>query len=324
MQNIVPFVKLLVISDLATSSCLNYLLYMQLISTYPKESPLSFEHRFLLQPYLLENRHSISELSMASLYPFTKKRYYTVSNYDEDHYIIRGFQENNGKKERFAILPSGYPTKELIVDLFKDVDEINTIGEHNYKEWQQKLEKDNLPYKVVEDRDNADYIYDRQSLVDLVGQALHKKMAHAKKFSQSYPNRIIVPSHLVKTEDMVEVLDQWAEGKDVVEDYNATLLAINLREELKMRGIVVFVDNKPVAFTLAEMDGEDRVITHIEKALVQYKGIFQYINRAFAKDLPSSVTEINRAQDLGIPGLRQAKLTYEPKRLLMKYKIRKD
>lgn len=300
---------------------------MHSIPTYPEETPLVLDHAQELQPYLLEHRHGISELSMASLYPFTKKRHYTVSTYDDPAgnkaYLIRGLQWAEGKEEVFAILPSGFPGAQMMEDLFSRVREINTIGEHLVPSWETGIARHQLPMQVKEDRDNADYLYDRKNLVELVGQSLHKKLAHAMHFAEDHPDRVLVPSHLADPKHMIAVLDSWAAGRDLVEDYNATLLAIEHQEALAMKGVILYTGNTPVAFTLGEEDGHSRFIIHIEKAIGSYRGVYQYINRAFASELPERVTEINREQDLGIPGLRQAKLTYKPSSLLMKYKIRR-
>lgn len=299
---------------------------MHLIPTYPAETPLELAHKEELQSYLLERRHGISEFSMASLFPFTEKRHYTISAYtDMDGkraYIIRGLQWNDEKKETFAMLPSGYPGKELFEDLFTKIDEINTISEVYLPEWEQQLQTHHPQMLLSEDRDNADYIYDRKSLIELVGQNLHKKLAHALRFAKKNPHRVLVPSHLARPEDMVQILDDWTKGRDMIEDYKATMLAITHQSELGLKGMVLYTNDKPVAFTLGEADEDSRFIVHIEKANTKYRGIYQYINRAFVADLPETIVEINRAQDLGIPGLRQAKSTYEPSRLLMKYKIR--
>lgn len=299
---------------------------MHLIPTYPAKAPLELIHKEELQPYLLEKRHGISEFSMASLFPFTKKRHYTVSSYTdpdgEKAFIIQGLQWNDGKEETFAMLPSGYPGKELFQDLFTNIDEINTISEVYHSAWKHQLQTHHPHLILEEDRDNADYIYDRKSLIDLVGQSLHKKLAHALRFADENPHRVLLPAHLARPSDMIHTLDAWLKGRNMVEDYKATVLAIENQQELGLRGMVLYTNDIPVAFTLGEPDGDSRFIVHIEKADTSYRGIYQYINRAFVADLPESVTEVNREQDLGIPGLRQAKLTYKPTRLLMKYRIR--
>jgi hypothetical protein len=299
---------------------------MHLIPKYPDEVPLELAHFHELQNFLITHRHGVSEFSFASLYPFTKKRHYTVSSYTDAKgelgYLFRGDQIIDGNKERFAMFPKGYPGKELIHDIFSYVQEINGIGEEIVHQWKPFIETNHPRLLLQEDRDNADYIYLKKHLIDLPGPSLHKKLQHALKFADAYPNRVLVPSHLANTSDMVAVLDAWAEGKDVVEDYQATMLAIEHRETLGLKGDVLYVDDKPIAFALGEEDGPSRFVVHIEKAIGSYRGVYQYINRAFAAELPEKILEINREQDLGIPGLRQAKSTYKPIRLQMKYRIR--
>ena len=299
---------------------------MHAIPTYPDETPLELGHLQTIQPFLLENRHGVSEFSMASLYPFTKKRHYTVSTFLDDHreqaYLIRGIQYTEEREEIFAMLPKGYPGKDIISDLSHRVQEINTIAEDLEPAWKRALATHHQDLSLEEDRDNADYIYLRKNLIELSGPSLHKKMVHVHHFAEDHPDRVLVPSHLAKSSDMIDVLDRWSEGKDAIEDYRATLLAIEWREELGLRGVVLYVGDVPVAFTLGEEDTKERFIIHVEKAVGEYRGVYQYINRAFALELPERFVEINREQDLGIPGLRQAKKTYKPSRLLMKHRIR--
>jgi len=312
---------------LAERNRFGYAFCMHSIPEYPGSSPLVLEHLDSVQPFLLANRDHISELSMASLYPFTAKRDYRVFRYTKkDNSIAYGFIAKGTASEEmplYAFLPAGYPGPKIIESLMKDVAQINTIGQQTLPSWEQGVHSFHPELVIEEDRDNADYLYDRQSLVELVGQALHKKLAHAQKFADDNPQRILVPARLCDDRDMLEVLHSWAEGKDTVEDLDSTALAIQYRKELGMDGAVLYAKDKPVAFTLGEADGQNRFIIHIEKAVPGYRGVYQYINRAFAASLPESIIEINREQDLGIPGLRQAKLTYKPSSYVMKYKIRK-
>ncbi len=301
---------------------------MLTIPRFPDSVDLSIRHKNILQPFLLKHRHHISEYSMASLLPFTKKREYTVSSYidqaGEEAFLFIGKDRSGDQETLFAMIPAGYPGKEIIKQLRGTVTEINTIAGQLEGIWKQQLKSDGFHFKLEEDRDNADYLYDRKSLIDLSGQVLHKKMAHVNRFIKEHPERIIIPTHIAPASDMISVLDQWAEGKDVVEDYLATRLAIENHELLSLSGYVLYSKDTPIAFTLGEFTSNDTFIVHIEKALTTYKGVYQYINRACVSLLPENITTVNREQDLGIPGLRQAKMTYQPKDLLMKYRIRVD
>jgi len=297
---------------------------MSIIPSFPDSTELSYEHIPQIQSFLIDNRYTISEYSVASLIPFTHKRGYTVSRYVHEHgkdaYLFIGKE----KDYRFAMIPAGYPGKIIMNELKTMVYEVNTIARELTDQWMEGMRKDGFLCTIDEDRDNADYLYDRQSLIDLSGQVLHKKMAHVNRFIKDHPERILLPTHIAPEKDMITVLDAWAEGKASVEDYDATRFAIEHREALSLTGYVLYSQDNPIAFTLGELASEDTFIVHIEKALTTYKGVYQYINRAAVSLLPEGIQTINREQDLGIPGLRQAKMTYQPKGFLMKYRLRFD
>jgi len=63
-------------------------------------------------------------------------------------------------------------------------------------------------------------------------------------------------------------------------------------------------------------------VIHFEKAALkkEYTGIYQYVNQAFTAVLPEQYELINREQDLGDPGLRQAKESYRPVDFVKKYR----
>jgi hypothetical protein len=94
-------------------------------------------------------------------------------------------------------------------------------------------------------------------------------------------------------------------------------------EELQQCGGIFYVNGEPVAYCLGEelAQGTSYVI-HFEKAVVaeQYKGVYQFVNQAFAAVLPDKYDTINREQDLGHPGLRQAKESYSPTGFVKKYR----
>ncbi|MDR2732198.1 MAG: phosphatidylglycerol lysyltransferase domain-containing protein, partial [Fibromonadaceae bacterium] len=96
-------------------------------------------------------------------------------------------------------------------------------------------------------------------------------------------------------------------------DYDSAKEALELHEFLGFSGLVFYVKGTPVGYCQGEiLPDEKSFAVHFEKAIDKYKGIYQYINQEFAKSILENITYINREQDLGDEGLRQAKMTYRP------------
>lgn len=91
---------------------------------------------------------------------------------------------------------------------------------------------------------------------------------------------------------------------------------------LEMQGGVILIEGEVEAFTLGELLNKDTAVVHIEKANPEIRGLYALINQQFCEQAWGKVPFINREQDLGEPGLRTAKLSYNPIRLVEKYRIR--
>jgi hypothetical protein len=88
-----------------------------------------------------------------------------------------------------------------------------------------------------------------------------------------------------------------------------------------IKGAIISVDDRPAAFTVAEVFREDALLIHFEKGLHEYSGIYQAINQMFLEH-NRTYSLVNREQDLGDEGLRQAKLSYNPAGFVRKYRVR--
>ena len=122
----------------------------------------------------------------------------------------------------------------------------------------------------------------------------------------------------------IEVLDRWRADKNLEGDYVAAREALELFAALEMKGAMYYVDGNPAGWCLGESVAKGKMFAvHFEKGIEEYKGIYQFINQAFAETLPKHFTHINREQDLGDEGLRQAKMTYRPSGFVRKYTARK-
>ena len=292
------------------------------IPKYPEFAPISLDMKEEIEFYLKNLPDGISELSFINLYLFRKNYKYEISKTD-DLLIITGEYQN----ERFFMTPCCTVNVEITKELLE-----------KYKKWmvlsESFLEKNkdvfDLPYfknlGIEEDRDNFDYIYSRKNLAELPGKDFHKKKTHINKFEKEYTGITVEPLTAENADDAKKVLETWAKSRDpqslADSDYRPAAEALEIFQRTSMMGIVLYVTGIPVAWTLAEVNPDRKTaVTLFEKADASYKGSFQYINYAFAGYLPEYIEFINREQDLGNEGLRQAKMTYRPVKFVKKYKI---
>ena len=73
---------------------------------------------------------------------------------------------------------------------------------------------------------------------------------------------------------------------------------------------------------LVEKINDNMALIHIEKANADIRGLYPYINKMFLVDEFPDVEWVNREEDMGVEGLRKAKLSYYPERFVEKYTVR--
>lgn len=290
---------------------------MKSLPVYPVFAPLSLEMAREITPQLVQLPDGISEYSFAGLYLFRDRYAYRASLY-QNLLILSG--EIAGKK--FFITPCCKTSMNVVADLFKTHDYWKLISPSFVEENRTEIEA--AGYTILEDRDNYDYVYNRNDLATLSGKKFHKKKNHVNAFENTYPDYHIAPLDMTTRDDALAVLEAWATHELNPEntDYKAAREALFLLDQFEMFGIVLYVEKKPVGWALAEkVSNGTMAAVHFEKARTEYRGVYQWLNYAFARELPETVTLINREQDLGDEGLRQAKMTYRPCAFVEKYKI---
>lgn len=193
-----------------------------------------------------------------------------------------------------------------------------------FPESREILEKD-FPtiFEYEQNRDYADYLYLRTDLVELKGKNYHQKRNHVNQFRKEYDYRYepLTPGLFSQCMDFES---EWCMAHGYVEDEGlknerrALTFALRHFEELGLIGGSIFVNDKMVAFTFGSPITNDTFGVHFEKADIQVDGAYNIINQEFAAHIPEQYIYLNREEDLGKPGLRQAKLSYHPVILLEK------
>ena len=284
------------------------------IPHYPEMAPIDRSFREILHPRLSMLPDGISEFTFAGLYLFRATYDYHLSVVDDEHLLVRGVKDGR----EFCMLPCGLPpndgTLRTLLDRF---DYLKALGESYADAARIRVER--YGYEMREDRDNFDYLYLKEELAELPGKRFHKKRNHVNAFLKTYDYREErLSPELIG--DALDVLEQWQSTRDDRADYTAAREALDRFEELELKGHLIYVDNRPAAYAVGEplMKGRSFVV-HFEKALDEYRGLYQFVNKAFAQVLPTHYTWINREQDLGDQGLRQSKMTYRPVGFVKKY-----
>ena len=169
-------------------------------------------------------------------------------------------------------------------------------------------------------RDLADYFYSTGDLINLSGKKFHQKRNHVNSFVSKYSYTYIQvkaddPDSLKLLKSACDTLYDENSGQDLADEY----IAINeMIENFKVLGLaagVIVCDGKPIAYSIGEKMSDDTALIHFEKADKNYSGSFAAINKMFASHEFADTLFINREEDMGLEGLRKAKLSYHPVRL---------
>lgn len=183
-------------------------------------------------------------------------------------------------------------------------------------------------YDIESYRGMAEYIYSCEKLAELKGKKLRKKRNHISQFKRKYPDYQLRTMDVVTRKDCLvmseRILEQaiktGSDSEGIQEELIAIKTAFNTFDGIALEGLAIYAGGEDkigkeaclAGFSIYSRLNKDVYTIHFEKFDYHYNGIAQIINQETAKALKERCTYINREQDLGIPGLRKAKLSYEP------------
>jgi len=180
-------------------------------------------------------------------------------------------------------------------------------------------------FQIKPDRDHADYVYTREKLATLSGKKLQSKRNHINKFKNLYPDYVyreltpeLIPECIKLERQWRSLQEEPDQEESMTEELRSMTRAFNRWDRLGLVGGTIWVNDKLIAFTFGCPINRQTFDVCVEKADTSYEGSFSIINQEFVKHLPEQYVYINREEDLGEEGLRNAKLSYKPDILLMK------
>ena len=288
---------------------------------------INMESRNILEPYYRYEQSKCCEISFANNYlwaPF----------YDMEYAIVKDMLVFITRGEKISLcIPfakdheSAANLKEVMLELEEYFEEIEKEF-HLHLVTEEKFAKleELFPgkYEITYNRDVADYVYETEKMISLAGKKLHSKRNHINKFQELYPNHSYEALTADNMEKIRPFLEDWYQKKaetdaSVWTEKTALENALSNFEALELKGGILLVDEKVVAFTIGEQLNEDTALIHFEKADTDYQGAYPMINQQFVKNAWSHLSYINREDDMGIEGLRKAKLSYQPDLMVEMY-----
>ena len=181
-------------------------------------------------------------------------------------------------------------------------------------------------FQYIPEINNFDYVYLQKDLANLKGRKFHGKKNHLNKFLRTYTDYEYLPLDSSLIEKCLDTIEHWCSQKKCDEDpflkaeKTGIIEVLNNFSKLNISGAVVLINENIEAFTFGEKLNNDMAVIHVEKANYEIEGIYAFINKTFSETF-SDVKYINREEDLGIPGLKKAKESYHPVKMVKKYTV---
>lgn len=301
------------------------------------ENEITMESKAILQEYLMGFDYKTSGLSFSSLYMWreiNKIRWEIIG----DYLCLAGTNNLEEDKEHWFFFPpltktgSYEPSKlaETILEakrIFEEKEEpfvMMLLPLHMIEIIEAALPNQ---MKFIPDRPNFDYVYSTQELIELKGREYHSKKNHLNYFLNHYQYEY-VPLTSDMAEAAMQFIKEFNERKNLQNKHERALLEMEEQamedvfkniEKLGYLAGAILIDGKIEALSIGGYLGKKTVTVHVEKANTEFRGLYQAINNEFCKHVASHVKLINREEDMGLPGLRKAKLSYKPVKLVEKH-----
>lgn len=289
---------------------------------------LKLEDKTLLDKYIYPYKFLNCEYSFTTLYIWREACdiQYTIF---KDTLIIK---KTDFEGNYYFMQPLGYSEDDL-KDIIKKLSEYKK--EHHMKYLFKDLEESFInkvkpiieeckDIYIEEDRDNFDYLYESENLIKLSGRKYHGKKNHYNSFVKKYDYEVEMIDSEEVCEDVSEAAQIWYDNNDEKDDFLYYEM-LSIKEVVKnmkflnLQGMAVYVDNKIAGFTIGERLNDKLAVVHIEKGSEDCDGVYSFINRTFVDKCFKDIKIINREQDMGIEGLRKAKMSYHPVKLEKKF-----
>lgn len=291
---------------------------------YPDLIPVDLAGRDAIEAYLRRANRKSCELNFCNMFNWGPVYDYRWA-VNDDLLIVA----LNGGDD--LLFPAGRPflPAELasLSDLMRTAGKAGSFFDVPAEYVEQNRNELELYFELSSTPDDWDYIYSAEKLLHLSGAKLRKKRNHLAQFEREYGNWQIVELDRNRANECIPFIEELYRetGMDEMqqEDFAAVKRAVEFFDRTGILGLGLYVGGRMAAFSMFSRQCDDTYTTHFEKSDKDIRGASQMINRETAAFLHDRCTYINREQDLGVPGLRHAKQSYDPEFQLECFSLRR-
>ncbi|MDQ1281034.1 MAG: uncharacterized protein QG670_2298 [Thermoproteota archaeon] len=296
---------------------------VNVLPIYPTFREMLFEDKGLIEDALRVYEPKISEFTFTNLFVWRESHQIQLSRLRNNILVKRW---NPGFEKFFLLPPIGNEKLEDVVETMQSLADNKSLLPIYGLDRQHVTSLKETDFTVKEIRDSWDYVYLVKDLVDLPGEKYYVKRKNIEKCVTEYkPEYESLTKERVA--DCLELQTNWCNLKNCsanpgLESENKAIRELFLHfDDLNVFGGIVMVQGSVKAFIIGERLNNNTAVIHFEKANHNIDGLYQVINQRFCLNALQDFKYVNREQDLGIPGLRQAKMSYHPNFFIEKYLV---
>lgn len=282
---------------------------------YPDFKPVGLEDQDVFKGFLDREPSGVCEMNFANIFIWKDSEHSRYTILDGSFCLL---VKPDFEPPYFLPPAGGDRVPETIAACLRHAPRLSRVPEEFVRRF-------GAGFRAEEDPDNFDYIYRVEDLAELKGKKYDGKRNRIRKFETSFRHEYL-PLTRGDVPESVRLLESWFQEKRNGDPYMkaekvAIVQALASFELLGLKGGAVKVDGRVEAFTFGMRLSEDTAVIPIEIANPAFAGLAQWINREFVRREWLDYKFINREQDMGVEGLRRAKLSYQPERLLKKFNL---
>ncbi|MBN1780672.1 DUF2156 domain-containing protein [bacterium] len=294
---------------------------------FPAFKPLSIDDREIISGHFLAYPTELSDYTYTNM--FIWRHYYRVQWSMLDQWLLILYNPMQwGHYFLQPIGPAGRPdlTIHILKWLRDEKDEPEPRVDRGDRAYIEEL-AGNPELYIEPVRDQYDYVYSTEELIKLAGRKFHTKKNHLNRFTKTHAFEYETLT-ANDVSECIHVLKKWCNWRECEKnlimraEFEAVHEALIHFSELHITGGLIRIQNQVEAFAMGEMLNKSTAVIHVEKANNKIDGVFAAINQQFAEHAWAHTEFINREQDLGVEGLRQAKKSYNPHHMAEKFRIR--